>query len=334
MEVINRVESPHGQRYITSAGRSKAPFIQRVRNRLIGAFSYGTPEFFLWKNSYARLVQTKYCINDYVLRPRYKEIAYRQEFQQELTFVLPFAYWHHLNGTLGKTISSKYTKELYFFSDNHEERFDKRVWRLPKDDFTVPNMYHCSTVSFEKWAQVPLKEYYENDLFVFDKPLLIIANKYNTEWGKGPINYFSLPMLDRILTMFSHKYQIVYNRPGPDYIVMDNSDILELKEAEFIRKHYPEVILADDLFQAHRGQVNNYNHFQLLLYANCERFLSVHGGTAALASYFSGKNVILSRRGHEHRYNEFKTIFPALSGAEIYHARNEAEVLRYLQQHY
>ncbi|WP_139307923.1 hypothetical protein [Pontibacter flavimaris] len=280
------------------------------------------------------MLQTKYCLHDYVLKPQYKEIAYRQEFQQELTFVLPFAYWHHQNGTLGKTISSKFTKELYFFSDNHEERFDKRVWRLSKDDYTVPNMYHCNAISFDKWAQVPLRAHYCNEIFKFDKPLLIIANKYNTEWGKDPINYFSIEILDWILARFSQRYQIVYNRPGPDYIVMDNSDILELKEAVYIRKNYPEVILAEDLFQANKAHVNNYNHFQLMLYANCDRFLSVHGGTAALASYFGGKNIILSKRGHEHRYNEFKTIFPALSGAEILHAKSDAEVLQFLARHY
>ncbi|WP_299758519.1 hypothetical protein [uncultured Pontibacter sp.] len=278
--------------------------------------------------------QTKYCINDYVLKSKYKEIEYCQEFQQELTFVLPFAYWHHLNGTLGKTISSKYTKELYFFSEQHEEKYNTRVDQLPRDTYEVPNMYHCPTVSFNKWAKVPLKEHYKNKHFVFGKPLLIIANKYNTEWGKGPINFFSVSMLDKILDKYGDKYQVVYNRPGADYIVMDNSEILELREATFIRKYYPEVILAEDLYQENKGRANNYNHFQLMLYANCDHFLSVHGGTAALASYFGGKNIILSKRGHEHRYNEFNSIFPALSGAEIYHAKNDADVLRFLERHY
>ncbi|WP_266202602.1 hypothetical protein [Pontibacter kalidii] len=278
--------------------------------------------------------QTKYCIQDYVLKSKYKEIAYREEFQQELTFVLPFAYWHHLNGTLGRTISSKFTKELYFFSEQHEERYETRVDRYIGNNYEIPNMYHCPTVSFSKWAQVPLKQHYKNDLFIFSKPLLVIANKYNTEWGKGPINYFSIAMLGEILDRYSDTYQIVYNRPGAKYIVMDNSDILELKEADFIRKNYPEVVLAEDLYQANRTHVNNYNHFQLMLYANCDRFLSVHGGTAALASYFGGKNIILSKRGHEHRYNEFKTIFPALSGAEVYHAKSDAEVLELLKRHY
>ncbi|SIT93724.1 hypothetical protein [Pontibacter indicus] len=307
---------------------------RRVINRLRGSFSYGTPEFFAGANTYARLLQSKYVIKDYITRPKYKSIDYRQEFQQELTFVLPFAYWHFLNGTLANTISSKYTNELYFFSEQHEERYNKRVWRSQQESFNIPNMYHCRDVHFEKWAQVPLKEHYRNSLFTYQKPLLIIANKYNNEWGQGPINYFGIGTLDRILNKYRHKYQIVYNRPGANYIVMDNSDIYELNEEEHIRENFPDVLLAEDLYLKHREQVNNYNHFQLMLYANCERFLSVHGGTAALASYFGGKNIILSKRGHEHRYNEFQTIFPALSGAEIYHARNNGDVLDLLERHY
>jgi hypothetical protein len=280
------------------------------------------------------LFQAKYFIKDYITKPRYKQIEYRLEFQQELTYVLPFAYWHFLNGTLNKTISSKFTKELYFFSKKHEERYDRRIDRLPKESFEIPNMYHCRRVDFGKWAQVPLKTFYKNRLFVFGKPLLIIANKYNNEWGQGPINYFSIDTLDKILEKYRHKYRIVYNRPGANYIVMDNSAIYELNEEAHIREKYPDVLLAEDLYLKHRAQFNNYNHFQLMLYANCDRFMSVHGGTAALASYFGGKNIILSKRGHEHRHNEFNTIFRALSGAEIYHAKTDEDLFCFLEKHY
>lgn len=309
-------------------------FSKRVMNRLTGSFSYGTPEFFARANTYASLFQAKYFIKDYITKPRYKQIEYRLEFQQELTYVLPFAYWHFLNGTLNKTISSKFTKELYFFSKKHEERYDRRIDRLPKESFEIPNMYHCSRVDFRKWAQVPLKSYYRNRLFVFEKPLFIIANKYNNEWGQGPINYFSIDILDKILERYRHKYQIVYNRPGANYIVMDNSAIYELNEAAHIREHYPDVLLAEDLYLQYRPSFNNYNHFQLMLYANCDRFMSVHGGTAALASYFGGKNIILSKRGHEHRHNEFNSIFRALSGADIYHAKTDEDLFGFLEKHY
>ena len=71
-----------------------------------------------------------------------------------------------------------------------------------------------------------------------------------------------------------------------------------------------------------------------MVYANCSRFISVHGGTAALASYFGGINIIFSRSGLEHLFNEFATIFPKLSNATILHAKSETELFKYLQQYY
>jgi len=285
-------------------------------------------------NYYSRLNQLGFIGKDYLAKKKYKVIEFQQEFQQELTFVLPFAYWHHLNGTLLKTISCKDTKDLYFFSEDHEEKHDVRIWRTINPSYEVPNMSHCNTFDFGKWAQVPLKEHFQNDQFKFDKPLLIIANKYNIEWDGVPINYLDYAMLNQIFITYKDKYQIVYNRPSPGQIVEDNSEILNLNEHARIREEHPEVIIIGDLYAQHRATVNSYNHLQLLLYANCSHFVSVHGGTAALASYFGGTNIILSKRGVEHYFDEFSSIFSALSGASILHAKTERAVLQYLAQYY
>jgi hypothetical protein len=290
--------------------------------------------WFIRDNQYSRLVQIKYFFRDYYQKKRYKKISFQGEFQQELTFVLPFAYWHYLNGTLSQTISSKGTKELYFFSKNHEEKFDRRDWEYNEADYEIPNMTHSNVFSYKKWWQVPLKQYYKNDLLVYDKPILIVANKYNIEWDGTPLNFFGIPMLTQIFDVYKDKYQIIYNRPSTTNIVSDNSEILDLNEFEWITEKYPAVILMNDLYSKHKGKVNNFNHLQLMIYSNCSHFISVHGGTAALASYFGGTNIILSKRGVEHYFKEFETIFPALSDAKILHAKTEEEVLDLLGKHY
>ena len=279
-------------------------------------------------------MQIKYFFKDYYRKKSYKKISFQGEFQQELTFVLPFAYWHYLNGTLSQTISSKGTKELYFFSKNHEEKFDRRDWEYNEADYEIPNMTHSNVFSYKKWWQVPLKQYYKNDLLVYDKPILIVANKYNIEWDGTPLNFFGIPMLTQIFDVYKDKYQIIYNRPSTTNIVSDNSEILDLNEFEWITEKYPAVILMNDLYSKHKGKVNNFNHLQLMIYSNCSHFISVHGGTAALASYFGGTNIILSKRGVEHYFKEFETIFPALSDAKILHAKTEEEVLDLLGKHY
>ena len=290
--------------------------------------------FFIRDNYYSRLIQIKYYFRDYYFKKRYKIIEYNGEFQQELTFVLPFAYWHFLNGTLARTISSGNTKELYFFSTNHMETSIKRDWLGNSESFEIPNMAHSNSFSYEKWAKVPLQECYKNEIFVFDKPILIIANKYNMEWENHPVNFFGTPMLDKIIKSYKNKYQIIYNRPLSTQIVSDNSEILDLAEYSWLNENHPDVLLMNDLFTKYFKEVNNFNHLQLMVYANCSHFISVHGGTAALASYFGGTNIIYSKEGLEHVFNEFNTIFPKLSDAKILHAKDEDEVLTYLKDYY
>ena len=290
--------------------------------------------YFIRDNYYSRSRQLKYVIKDYLLKTRYKNIKFQGEFDQELRYVIPFAYWHHLNGTLNKTISCKNTKEFYFFSDHHEEKHEQRIWELGYSNFEMPNMTHSASFSYRKWVQVPFKSQYKNDIYVYEKPILVIANKYNIEWDDAPLNFYSIPLLEWIINNFSSKYQIIYNRPLNSHIVADNSENLDLNEHQWLKDNYPEVIQLNDLYHRKPAEIQNFNHLQLMVYANCDFFVSAHGGTAALASYFGGHNIILSKRGIEHDLNEFKTIFPALSGATIHHAKSDLDVQGYLEKYY
>ncbi|RYC67231.1 hypothetical protein [Spirosoma sordidisoli] len=288
--------------------------------------------YFVRDNYFARLNQLRFIRQDFVSKKPYKVIDYHGEFDQELRYVLPFAYWHYCNGTLKQTIGCSNTKAFYFFSPDHVERYEKRVWQAGYGYYDVPNMTHSPTFDFSKWARVPFKTHYQNTRFRYSKPTLVIANKYNIEWDQPPINFLDIPALDRIVTACKDKYQIIYNRPLATQIVGDNSETLDLHEHAWLREHHPDVLLMNDLYEQNRSSVDNYNHFQLLVYANCDRFISMHGGTAALASYFGGINIILSQPGggKEHDFNEYETIFPALSGASIRHARTVEEVFGFV----
>ncbi|MGV8879791.1 MAG: hypothetical protein ACOH2A_12245 [Sphingobacteriaceae bacterium] len=268
------------------------------------------------------------------MKQEYKIINFQGEFDQELRYIIPFAYWHYLNGTLKKTISCKNTKAFYFFSKDHEEQHEQREWEFSYNNFDVPNKTHSNTFSYQKWSRVPFKEHFKNDIFKYTKPILIIANKYNIEWNHSPLNYIGIDTLEIIINTYGSKYQIIYNRPLPSQIVNDNSEILDLNEYEWLRQNHPEVILMNDVYQQVGHTFQSFNQLQLMVYANCDRFISVHGGTAAFASYFGGINIILSKRGIEHELKEFDTIFPALSGAKILHAKTETEMINYLDQYY
>lgn len=292
--------------------------------------------YFVRDNWFARLNQLRFFWQDYVVKKPYKVIEFQGEFDQEIRYVMPFAYWHYRNGTLKQTISSTNTQPFYFFSPNHEERHTQRIWQTAYGNYTVPNMTHAPAYDFSKWTPLPYKTRYRNDRFVYDKPLLVIANKYNVEWDKPPINFLSIDALDRLIAALKPRYQIVYNRPLGGQIVLDNSEIMDLGEHAWIRANHPEILLMNDLFEQHREAVSNFNHLQLMIYANCERFISMHGGTAALASQFGGVNIILSHPGGgwEHAFGEYDTIFPAMSGAKVLHARKVEEVFEFVNRYF
>jgi hypothetical protein len=281
--------------------------------------------YFYRDTYFCRLVQLKYLIRDYVIRKKYKNIAFNGEFAPELQFVLPFAYWHYKNGTLNSTKSSGLTSELYFFSPHHEEVYDTRT---PEGNYNyeTPRILYSQDYDMSKWEPVPLKETYRNDIYTFGKPLLIIANRYNMEWDGPPISFLDIPVLDRIIGTLKEKFSIVYNRPKASSITVDNSDIYDLHELEWLKANHPEVILMDDLYQENKAGARNFNHLQLMVYANAECFISVHGGTAVLASYFGGVNIVLSKTGPEHHFNCYQKLYPKLSGAAIYHVTNESQL--------
>ena len=295
----------------------------------------GGMRHFIRQRLLSRGYQLRFWWPDHVARRPYRTISWESEFSPELKFVLPYAYWHHLNGTLSKTISSKDTRAFYFFSTDHEERFEKRKWNDFDFPLDIPNSEdHNLRYDYSKWAPVPWKEHFSNTHFVHAKPLVVIANRYNTEWGGAPVSFFGSADLEALISLLLPRFQVIYNRPPAASITNDESVVLDLDEKRMIREKFPEAILLEDLLDHPDAKPENFNHLQLMVYANCDRFISIHGGTATLASCFGGTNIILSKQGHEHFFGEFKSIYPRLSGARIIACSEMDEVLANAQHHF
>jgi hypothetical protein len=314
--------------------------IKKILNKVLGflvRLIYGKlpidVRYFYRDTYYCQVVQWKYFLKDYVIKKKYKHTSFDGEFAPELQFALPFAYWHFKNGTLKGTESAKFTKELYFFSPEHAETFETRT-NEGNYNYEMPRILYSQNYNMKKWAAVPLKDMYKNDVYKYEKPILILANRYNMEWDGPPISFYSIELLDYIFSNLKDKYTIIYNRPKPQNITMDNSDVYDLDEFSWIETTYPDVILMEDLYQKNIGKANNFNHLQMMVYANSDRFISIHGGTATLASYFGGINLILSRKGPEHHFNCYHKLYPKFSGAEILHAKTDEAVKSYVKNYY
>jgi len=314
--------------------------MKKLINKILGAYVYTryryinkNLRYFIRDTLYCDLIQGKYLITDYVAKRNYKTIKFNGEFGPELQFVLPFAYWHYKNGTLKETQSCHSMAEFYFFSPNHKEIFDLRS-NEGNYNFEVPRVLYSHNYNMKKWLSVPLKEVYKNNIYRFEKPALIVANRYNMEWDGPPISFLSIEMLQFIFDTLKDSYTIIYNRPGANHITMDNSEIYELDEINWIRASYPEVVLMHDLYEENKGNARNFNHLQLMVYANTENFISTHGGTSVLASYFRGINVILSKQGPEHTFGCYHKLYPKLSGARIFHAKTDEQLKRFIGENF
>lgn len=309
-------------------------------NKILGAYVHlryrrmdKNLRYFIRDTLYCDMVQWKYVFKDYVSKKKYKTISFSGEFGPELQFVLPFAYWHFKNGTLKETQTTPNMSEFYFFSPDHKEIFELRS-NEGNYNFDMPRVLYSHRYDMKKWLPVPLKAAYKNDIYQFEKPILIVANRYNMEWDGPPISFLSIEMLKFIFDTLKDDYTIIYNRPGAQHITMDNSEIYDLNEIEWMKANYPEVVLMDDLYKENKGNARSFNHLQLMVYANSENFISTHGGTSVLASYFKGRNVILSKHGPEHTFGCYQTLYPKLSGAKIAHAKTDEELKTLVKENF
>lgn len=250
------------------------------------------------------------------------------EYGYELAAVIPFAYWHSLNGTLGETHSCVDTKWLYYFSEDHYEDIGRRhsgnLKKCLKDNL-IPNIkLHLREFDYSRWTPPPYKEVYENDRWDFD---VVVTNKYNVEWKEAPVNYYSPQALDAIFESLKG-HNVLYNHMTADMGRDDTVDSLELCEWDVVDKH-PHVTKVQDVVSSELS----FNLAQLEIYANCKLFVTVQGGSSIFASYFGGTNIIYAVKGQELKFDSFNKWYHKLGGSKIVHCTEYNEVLKQIQIH-
>jgi len=240
-------------------------------------------------------------------------IDYGGEFGYELISVLPYAYYLFTQGRLAATISSKDTQCLYFFSPHHEERYARRCYQ-PLTGFPVQTL--CThDIDTQTWTPPPFKQRFHSTRFQWSKPLLVLCNKCELQWGEGPINCIDVPLLRTLLTSLTPHYQIVYSNPPKTAVVDDDCAVAPFGDKEMIRSEFPDVTLVEDLYAHHTDLT--FNAFQCTLYASCENFISVQGGGSVLASYFGGRNYVLAVDGDETTHDSYRGYFRRFSGCTV-----------------
>jgi hypothetical protein len=247
-------------------------------------------------------------------------LDYTGEFGTELALFLPFCEWLSAQGLLRDRSLRTYAGMECFYEHlayrsllkKFEERryiaADRRPLWLPVND-----EHEFDTWTSKRFFRYPdLRSHFSRyrapeEVTQSGKPLLIIHNKYNVEWDRGPINYIPLDVLDRLLERLKAAYTVVYIRHGPDSFPgysQDHNTPLPSGDAEVLARH-PTVLGFDDLYKRSlpRGQARDINTFKNALYSRCHFFISSQGGGACHAAFYSGSLIaILHKEGSESRW--------------------------------
>lgn len=237
-----------------------------------------------------------------------KLLEVSNEFGIEIIFYVGYYFYLFSNELLFDNVITTYEgMEAYYYFVRKEQlvfKKCKRQWVNPKIDCV---MKYCSldknSINLSCWLSPNYKKYYKNNLFKYDKELLIISNKHNIEWGSPPINFIDICCLEKIINKLSDKYQLVYirshNIDSHLQYSYDETNV-DFNDFELIKNKYNDkVIIFNDLFQNSEFKHMNYNLLKCYLFSSCDNYICVQGGATNLISYFAKHMIIYHKRGNE-----------------------------------
>ena len=100
-----------------------------------------------------------------------------------------------------------------------------------------------------------------------------------------------------------------------------------------ILNRYPDVIQFNSLFQKYNASEGiSYNRIQFSMHARASRFISVAGGSAIVASYFGGVNVIMT--AHSVPENAIGGFYSRFAGTRIVAVSTNDELMMKVKEEY
>jgi predicted O-methyltransferase YrrM len=317
------------------------------------AFDHDRPKVRIRKPVDAPVVSSMLAANSWsdLHRSLPQTLEYTGEFGPELVLCLPFLNWLGKLGLLRSRKIITYTGMKCFYddmgglaiiekaADREYVHPDRRASWLPvrnEHDFdghgrSAQHLYPDLREKFRKLTLLP-------QVGSAGRPLLIVHNKYNDEWGDGPINYLPIESLRVIFELLGHCFTIVYIRHGNSderlRFVGDHNVAIEFEDRGLLEA-YPDVLCFDDLHAAHiaQGGVQDINTFKNVLYSRCHHFISSQGGGAHQIALYSGSLLaVLHRRGAEEQwaYRKGYYKFMATIPPNLVICRTEDDLLRAL----
>ena len=158
----------------------------------------------------------------------------------------------------------------------------------------------------------------------------------------GRVPLISATSIEYIFKEFGSTFRIIYfgevgNIPGytPDVDEerLNNKIHSRITNIQQILNRYPDVIQFNSLFQKYNASEGiSYNRIQFSMHARASRFISVAGGSAIVASYFGGVNVIMT--AHSVPENAIGGFYSRFAGTRIVAVSTNDELMMKVKEEY
>lgn len=232
-------------------------------------------------------------------------LEYTGEFGTEVALFLPYVHYLKKKNLLKGIKTYKGMHPYYFFLNGTEFKTKEvmRRWVHPQGRIFLPDGIKNDDEIFSKEKDRPeyfdppdLYSHYKKFKLYTTKPLMIIQNKYNSEWGGPPVNFMDVELLDKIISLMKTKFTIIYIRSneyrGAGYSSDENESLsFVLEDKEMIKKHHQEVFIYEDLVEKQKDSFD-FNSLKCVALANAKYTLSTIGGFNFLDAYFPCKHII------------------------------------------
>lgn len=240
------------------------------------------------------------------------QLVVNTEFGFEITTYIPYFLYLYQRGLLFDHVIHTYAgMEPYYYWLPASQIDTTRTERKPQaKHFLLHNSDLVGHINHTCWVAPAYKEHFADPGMLHiplawkEKPLLVISNKYNSEWGLAPVNFIDKGTLRSLVVLLQPSYQLVYIRPcSSDTVVgvgfSDDQNTMQegLGDFDMLSKDFPDVLQFDKLRQA--NPLMSYNEVKCRLFALCDNFITVQGGGTNMLPFFARRTVVLHIAGRE-----------------------------------
>lgn len=275
------------------------------------------------------------------------DLRINPEFASEMVLSIPYAYYLHKIGKLGKLSVCRGMKPFYYFSDNVVEEMWGRTLINDEGLDGIPNkwLHNCGgvdgVINYDEWEKPPYKTQYKNNLFNDIKPYVVVNNIFNVEPTEKYVRYFDHRNLRDFFVLLGRKgYNVIYKRPNNTEFILDANEVHTLKNNNQLTAKVNDLgIISDwdfcnyfenvfDMNRLWKESGLDYSTFNLNTFSEAEGFISIHGGGVQLCAYFEKPLIIYTNtgRGLREGYVENKNSYlNKLSNYNVHHVKDDVK---------